>query len=307
VTTTTSTTTSPPPRGTVVIQGTGDVLLDPVQLPVLRQAGFGYAFSGLDGVLAEDDLTIINLECAPSDIGFPLDKTFTFRCPTESLPFLASGSVEVANLANNHSGDFGEEALLDGRDKVAESGVVPIGVGADRSQAGEPALFDIDGWTIAVVGLGGVAPAPDWFATDDSPGMRSGADVDGMVEAVEHAAEMADIVVVTIHWGVEKETEPNDEQIALAHAMIEAGADVIFGHHPHRLQPFEMMDGAAVFWSMGNFVWPRLSDPAAITGIARVIITESGSLEPCMLPVVIESHGHPVLTGGHDCGGGSVG
>lgn len=304
-----STTTLPPtttttiePRGALVIHGTGDVAVDPSYIPALRTRGWGHAWSGLDGLFVKDDLTVINLECVPSDLGDPLPKTFTFRCPTETLPTIEANGIDVANMGNNHSGDFGKEALVDGRAQLIANGIAPVGAGKDIHEAGEPALFEVNGWTVAVVGFGGVAPTQSWYATEDRPGMRSGDHVDQMVEAVAAADQVADVVVVTIHWGRELDTEPRQEDIERAEAMIEAGADIIFGHHQHRMGPYEMVDGAAVFWGLGNFVWPHNSVPSATTAVARAVVNPDGSLEACLIPAYIETHGHPVLTGEPECG-----
>ena len=297
-----TTATTEPPKGTLVIHGTGDVAIDPNYIPALARNGWDYAWSGLDGLFLEDDLTVINLECTPSDIGSPLDKAFVFRCPTEALPSLLENGVEVANMANNHSGDHGPEALVDGRAQLLAAGVAPVGAGKDVDEAGKPAIFEISGWKVAVVGFGGVVPSATWLATEDRPGMRDGDNIEQMAAAVAAASEAADIVVVTIHWGWELETTPRADDIERAEAMIEAGADIIFGHHQHRLNPLEMVDGAAVFWGLGNFVWPHLSTPSATTAVARVVVHPDGTLEACMIPAFIESHGHPVLTDEPPCG-----
>ena len=296
------TTTTTEPKGTLVIQGTGDVAVDPDYIPALRSNGWDHAWSGLEGIFLEDDLTVINLECVPSDVGEPLPKAFTFRCPTETLPSVRAHGIDVANMGNNHSGDFGKEALIDGRAQLIAHGIAPVGAGKDIHEAGEPAVFEIDGWTVAVVGFGGVAPSDSWYATEDRAGMRSGDHVDQMVEAVSAAAQLADIVVVTIHWGWELDTEPRQEDIDRAEAMIEAGADVIFGHHQHRMNPLEMVDGAAVFWGLGNFVWPHNSVPSATTAVARAVVNPDGTIEACLIPAYIETHGHPVLRGEPECG-----
>lgn len=297
-----ATTTTLPPRGTLVIHGTGDVNLDPEYIPALAANGWDHAWAGLDGLFQDDDLTVINLECAPSDLGAPEPKEFVFRCPAVSLPSLATAGVEVASMGNNHSGDYGKEALVDGRANLIASGVAPVGAGVNAAEAGAPAVFEIEGWTVAVVGFGGVFPNPPWFATADRPGMRDGDDIPSMVEAVHAAAEVADIVVVAIHWGVEFDTEPRPEDIERAEAMIEAGADVIFGHHAHRLQPFEMVNDSAVFWGLGNFVWPRQSTAGSTTGVARAVVHPDGTIEACLIPAFIESPGQPVLTGEPECG-----
>jgi poly-gamma-glutamate synthesis protein (capsule biosynthesis protein) len=117
-----------------------------------------------------------------------------------------------------------------------------------------------------------------------------------MVAAVEAADARADLVFVTIHWGVELDLQPRPEDVARAHALIEAGADAIFGHHPHRLQPMEIHEGRPIFWSLGNFVWPRLSAAGAASGIAQVVVEPDGTVGACLVPVDIESDGHPVVT-----------
>lgn len=286
----------------MVIQGTGDVNLDPAYTPALGENGYDYAWEALDDLFHEDDLTVVNLECAPSDIGTPEPKEFVFRCPTQSLPSLHAAGIDVANMGNNHSGDYGKEALVDGRSRLVSAGVAPVGAGADLDEAGQPALFEVNGWKIAVLGFGGVFPTPAWFATEDRPGMRNGDDISSMVAAVEAADETADIVVVAIHWGVELDTEPRPDDVERARAMIAAGADVIFGHHAHRLQPLEMVNDAAVFWGLGNFVWPRHSTAGATTAVARAVVRPDGRIEACLIPAFIESPGQPALTGEPECG-----
>jgi poly-gamma-glutamate synthesis protein (capsule biosynthesis protein) len=205
-------------------------------------------------------------------------------------------------MGNNHSGDYGKDALVDGRANLIAAGLGAVGAGKDLNEAGAPALYDIKGWNVAVIGFGGVAPDNSWYATADRPGMRSGDHNTQMVEAVKAAKAVADIVVVAIHWGVELDTTPRSDDIQRAKEMIAAGADIIFGSHPHRMQPLEFIDGKPVFWSLGNFVWPHNSVPSATTAVARAVINPDGSIDACLIPAYIESHGHPELTGDPECG-----
>ena len=115
-TTSTTTTTLAPietPRGQLVIQGVGDVNLDPTFVRSFPSEGYDYAWSGLDGIFLRDDLTVVNLECSPSPDGVPWDKPWTFRCPDGHAEMAAAG-VEVVSLANNHARDFGEEGRWEG-------------------------------------------------------------------------------------------------------------------------------------------------------------------------------------------------
>ncbi len=290
-----------PARPWLTIHGTGDVNLDPDYIPQFRSTGYAYAWEGLGGLFQSDDLTVINLECSPSPLGSPLPKAFNFRCDQEALAPTRRAGIEVANLANNHGQDYGVEAMLDGRRRVAGAGIAPVGVGADAAEAHRPARFDVHGWRVAVLGFGGVVPAPDWIATDERPGMADGDTIETMTAAVAAAAEQADLVIVSIHWGVELDTTPRADDIARAEAMIDAGADIIFGHHSHRLNPLGWYKGRPIFWGLGNFVWPQLSPASATTGVARVIVSPAGELQACIIPAYIARAGQPVLTADPPC------
>jgi poly-gamma-glutamate synthesis protein (capsule biosynthesis protein) len=286
-----------PDRGRLVIHGTGDVNLDPDYIPAFHAQGFGWAWSGLDGLFRGDDLTVINLECVVSNIGTPEPKEFTFRGPPEALASARDAGVEVANLGNNHAQDFGVEAMLDTRRNLVEAGIAPVGAGKDISEAMEPAVFDLNGWRVAVLGFGGVVPTDSWLAGPGDPGMASGDHIPTMVASVRAADRLADLVIVAIHWGVELDVQPRPEDVERAHAMIDAGADAIFGHHSHRLNPMGSYKGRPIFWSLGNFVWPSFSVSGSTTAVGEVVVAADGSITGRLIPAYIESSGHPVLRG----------
>ena len=286
----------PDPKGRLLIHGTGDVNLDPSYIPDLAANGYGYAWSGVDGLFRRDDLTVVNLECAISTRGSPLAKEFTFRGPPESLPPMAEAGVEVANLGNNHAYDFGPEALLDSRKHLRQAGIAPVGAGKDQDHALRPAVLEVKGWRVAVVGLDMVVdPYPEALATEDKPGTSAGHDTALMLRAIRAAERRADIVIVTIHWGVELDTQPRADQVELGQRFVEAGADVIFGHHAHRLQPMDVYHGRPIFWGLGNFVWPNFSAEGSTTAVAQVRVRKNGTLEGQLLPAYIQAPGHPVL------------
>jgi len=289
------TTTTPPPRTRLIISGVGDTNLDTNYIPVLRSEGYDYAFSGLEGVFAADDLTVANLECAAATSGSPTKRQFNFNCGVEPLPAIRRAGVEVVNLANNHGADYGFDALVETRHNVIAAGLMPVGAGEDVAEASEPALIERGGWTIAVLGFNAVLPGESWLAGPDRPGMANGTNLETMAATVSEAAAAADLVVVTIHWGRELDLVPRQIDRDRALALMDAGADVIFGHHSHRLQPLEMYRGKPVAWSLGNFVWPRFSQAGSRTAIAQVTVEPDGSMSACLIPVDIESHGHPVI------------
>jgi poly-gamma-glutamate synthesis protein (capsule biosynthesis protein) len=275
------------------------VSLDPGFISTYRTHGYGYAWSGLNGLFRRDDLTVVNLECAVSDLGSPVPKRFNFRGNPAALPAMRRAGVEVANMGNNHSYDYGPAALLDTRRNLIENDIAPVGAGKDPAQANRPAVFHVRGWTVAVVGFDKVVdPFPTAVAAPGHPGTADGHDFDAMVAAVKAADRVADIVIVAIHWGVERDTSPRSDDIELAHRFIGAGADIVFGGHSHRLQPMETYRGRPIFYSLGNFVWPNFSAAGARTAVAEVRVTAEGRFIGRLIPATIESPGHPVLDAG---------
>jgi poly-gamma-glutamate capsule biosynthesis protein CapA/YwtB (metallophosphatase superfamily) len=285
-------------RGALVFHGTGDVNVDPNYIPNFREHGYAWAWSGMRGLFKRDDLTVINLECAVSNRGRPVPKQFNFRCDPAALPAMRKAGVEVANLGNNHGYDYGPDALVDSRRNLLKNDIAPVGAGRNAGEAVSAAMFDIEGWKIAVVGFDKVVdPWPTAVAGPDKPGTAAGHDEDAMVAAVRAADQEADIVIVVIHWGVELDTTPRAADVDLGHRLIDAGADVIFGHHSHRLQPMGVYKGRPIFYSLGNFVWPRHSTAGATTAVAEVTVSPKGKVKGRLIPAFIETSGHPVLRG----------
>lgn len=281
---------TPAPRGRLVLHGTGDVNLDPRQLGSLHTS-YGAPWSAVSDLFEGDDLTVVNLECAPSRLGEAVEKEYNFRCEPDALAAMRDAGVDVANQGNNHAGDYGPRALVDGRDNLIAAGVRPVGSGRDAAQANEPAIFERSGWTIAVLGFGGVVPSPDWIAGPDHAGQADGYDVASMTRAVREADEEADLVFVTIHWGAELDGSPRADDVARARALIDAGADGIFGHHAHVVQPLEWYGGRPIAYGLGNFVWPR----GGPTAVARFVVEPDGSVGACLVRGTI-SGGRPTLS-----------
>jgi poly-gamma-glutamate capsule biosynthesis protein CapA/YwtB (metallophosphatase superfamily) len=282
-----------PARGTLVIHGTGDVSLDPVQIEAFRTHGYDWAWSGLGGLFGRDDLTMVNLECPVTDIVDPEPKAFTFRCDPQALPAARRAGVDVLSQANNHAYDQGPAGLVDSVDTIRAAGLISVGAGADESEALRPARFEVHGWTVAVVAIDQILDPLDQVAGPNKPGTAGGHDFRLAFRAVRDAAASSDFVVVMIHWGVELEARPRPYQVRQAHRMVDAGADVIFGAHPHVLQPLERYRGRPIFYSLGNLVWPRISQVASVTAVAEVVVAPDGTIQSRMLPVEIVSNGHP--------------
>jgi len=283
------------PRANLVIHGTGDVSLDPSHIPAFGSNGYDWAWSGLGGLFRDDDLTIINHECPSTEIVAPLDKRFVFRCDPDALDEARRAGVDVASLANNHAFDQGPQALLDTIRNLERADIVPIGAGASQEEADAPAYIDVKGWTIGLVAIGEVVDPDSQVAIGDEIGTSVGHDFPRALEAIREAEASADLVIVVIHWGIELDTQPRSYQVDEARRMIDAGADVIFGHHAHRLQPMDIYRGKPIFYGLGNFVWPSFSAEGSATAVAEVVVRPDGTLRGRLLLATIVSDGHPVL------------
>lgn len=248
--------------------------------------------------LAGADLAVLNLETPLSGRGSPADKTFVFRGPPAMAADLAEAGVDIVSLANNHALDYGVDALADTLDHLAAAGVGAVGAGGDATAAYAPVVTDTPAGRVAVVGLTRVLHTRAWEAGPDRAGLASAYDEDAAVAAVTAAREVADHVVVAIHWGTERADCPDGGQRHLAGLLRDAGADVIVGHHPHVLQGVQVRDGGLIAYSLGNFVWYHNSAPSRFTGILDVELPLLDDPRWTFTPAEIGMDGAPRLADG---------
>jgi poly-gamma-glutamate capsule biosynthesis protein CapA/YwtB (metallophosphatase superfamily) len=193
-----------------------------------------------------------------------------------------AGGIDVVTMANNHAGDFGDQALLDGLRTLRRDGIATVGAGRNSAVAYRPAVLTRLGLKIAFVGFS-VVPPRRWEATSRSAGVAWGLPKH-VREAVRVAARRSDVVVAYFHWGLEGRSTPDPAQRALARVALHAGATVVLGAHPHVLQPMTLSRGRLVAYSLGNFVFAPRGREARRTGVLHVLLARrrvlSARLEP---------------------------
>ena len=204
--------------------------------------GPAYFLQSVKPVFEADDLTIVNMEGTLTESTSRMDKTFAFKGPADYTKILTEGSVEAANLANNHSRDYGEQSYTDTIAALDAAGIVNFGY--DRT-----AVMDVNGVKVGLVGTYELAE-----------GMGCEEEMIANIKAVEEQG--AQIVIVSFHWGIEKENYPDENQVNLAHSAIDHGADLVLGHHPHVLQGIEVYNGKNIVYSLGNFCFGGNSNPS---------------------------------------------
>ncbi len=240
----------------------GDVMLGRLVNESLAGGNYACPWGDLLPVLRPVDLFLVNLECALtartqrwSDGGY---KPFYFRADPAAVATLQLGRVNFASLANNHIEDFGPEGLRDTLDVLDRAGIAHAGAGVHRSAAREPARLTVDGTRIGVVAF---ADYPEeWRATATGPGINYtpvSLDLehfDDVRQALAAAREQADVVVFSIHWGPNMCARPTPDFRKFARAVIDAGADIFWGHSAHIVQGVEPRRGRLILYDTGDFI-----------------------------------------------------
>lgn len=230
-----------------------------------------YFFSKVKSILSADDLSIVNFEGTLTASETREDKTFAFKGAPEYASILTAGSIEAANLANNHSRDYGASSYTDTQTNLRNAGITTFG-------NEETAVIDVKGVKIGLIGI---------YELDTHLEVQS--------QLLQHIAKVqqegADYIIVNFHWGNELETTPDSNQTTLAHAAIDAGADLVVGHHPHVMQGIESYKNKTIVYSLGNFcfggnVYPHDFDTMifqqSITFNTSKVLTQSADkIIPC--------------------------
>ena len=241
----------------------GDLMLD--DGPGRTIAAGGDPLLAFDPWFRAADARIGNLELPVARSGTPLDnKIYTFRADPAALRVL-KGRFDALAVSNNHSGDYGPAAFLETLDHVRAAGILPFGGGRNLHEAHRPLWLERGGLRIAVLGYNEFKPrrfeaGPDW------PGIAWSEDSQVVADIQAARRAGADLVIPFMHWGWEREPQPDERQRALARRMIDAGADAVVGGHPHVTQGADVHRGKPIIWSLGNFVFDGFELPAAREG-----------------------------------------
>jgi poly-gamma-glutamate synthesis protein (capsule biosynthesis protein) len=227
-------------------------------------------------LLSSADFAMVNLETAITERGTAVGKEFTFRAPPSVLAGLQENGVDAVSMANNHGMDFGSTGLADSLEAKKTSPIPVLGIGANEDEAFAPLITTVKGHTISVIAATQVLDASllaSWTATDSQGGLASAKREDRLVEEVTKARASSDIVVVFLHWGVERTTCPSESQQSLAATLRDAGADVIVGSHAHRVLAGGRLGDSVVHYGLGNFGFYAQGAEASMTGVFTVTLT----------------------------------
>lgn len=271
-----------PEINTITVTATGDCTLGKMQdhgysgsfNAYYDSYGEDYFFDGVRDVFQNDDFTIVNLECVLSNSEARVDKTYNLKGKPEYVGIMSGSSVEACSLGNNHSRDYGEQSLTDTQTVLDEVGIV-------YGYNDHIGTYTTDeGMTIGVVSASLLSKSADYE--------------NYLYNGIQRLKEQGtDLIIASCHWGIEREYYPNDYQKRVAHELIDKGADLVIGHHPHVLQGVELYNGKIICYSLGNFCFGGNRNPSdkdtmmfqqTFTYVDGVLQTDvNAKIIPCML------------------------
>lgn len=228
---------------------------------VLESKEPDYPWGNTLPILLGADWRLCNLECVISDRGTPWSsypKAFHFRSAAKNIAVLETARIDAVSIANNHVLDYGYDALSEMLEILDRAGIAHSGAGLNDAQASRLAISE-SGWhKIGLLAFTDNEPA--WEATPTRPGtFYVPADLQdsralNLLDRVRESKRAVDVLVVSAHWGSNWGYESPPEHISLAHALIEAGADIVFGHSSHVFRGIELYHGRPILYGAGNFV-----------------------------------------------------
>lgn len=239
----------------------GDVMLGRLVNRALQRLPPEYPWGDTLPLLASADWRMCNLECVISDKGRPWSltpKIFHFRSDAENVAVLQAAHIDTVSLANNHSLDYEYEAMFDMLRILNKAKIAHAGAGADLAEASRPAVSQVQGLRIGVIAFTDNEPAWEaakeqagvWFIPIDLENERAA----GLMAKIRRVRSETDLLVVSVHWGPNWGHEPPPEHIGFGRALIDAGADAVFGHSGHVFRGIEIYRQRPIIYCAGDFI-----------------------------------------------------
>src|SRR3989338_4412147 len=244
----------------------GDIMLSRYIGDIMkRNNDWRYPFLEVADVLKNADIAFGNLEGPISTRGAKTGSAYSFRADPRVIEGLEYAGFDVLSIANNHIWDYGADAVIDTISGLKKVGMSVVGGGQNYTETHQPSVKEVGNTRIAFLGYTDLISS----ALDSKTAKPAVAflDLKQAIADIQEARNSADVVVVSLHWGNEYETNPNDEQEGIGHDLINAGANLIIGHHPHVVQSVEEYSGGYIAYSLGNFVFDQNFSPQTETGL----------------------------------------
>ncbi|MBL7155995.1 MAG: CapA family protein [Candidatus Pacebacteria bacterium] len=281
----------------------GDIMLNRGVEYMINKYGKGdykFPFLKIADYLNNADVLFGNLESVISDKGVNVGSIYSFRADPKAINGLKYAGFDIVSVANNHIFDYGRESMEDSFNRLNESDIKYIGGGFTKEEACQPKIIKVEDSStssgqVKIGFLGYTAVGSRYWEAEETGSGICWLD-ENIKQDIVKAKEKSDLVVVSAHWGDEYQSEPNDQQKYWGHFMIEAGADLVIGHHPHTIQTIEEYNEGYIVYSLGNFIFDQGFSKETMTGNILQVLVEAGKIKEVNLKEIkINNFFQPVL------------
>jgi poly-gamma-glutamate synthesis protein (capsule biosynthesis protein) len=275
----------------------GDIMLSRNVAANIKANGndFNFPFQKITSEISNADITFANLECPITEGPVVKTGSMIFHADPGAEEGLKNAGIDIVSLANNHTPNYGIKGLLDTFKYLREQGIQFVGAGKDDTEAGSAVVVESKGFKFAFLGYNDADVVPANYFADTSHPETNQMLTSKLAGDIKKAKEQADFVIVSMHSGTEYKT-PNPHQTEFAHAAIDAGAELVIGHHPHVLQEVEKYNGKYIFYSLGNFVFDQyFSKETSIGVITKTYFKKDGVSRIEFTPVTINKQSQPFV------------
>ena len=286
----------------VSVMLTGDIMLSRwVNREIRLHHNYNYPFLKTESFLQQADVAVANLECPISPGRIIRDREMIFRADPASAKSLAEAGFDLVSLANNHTGNWGQQGINSTIQYLQSAGVKYVGAGPDYQSAYQSVIIEKKGIKIGFLAYVDPSLIPtSYLAIAHNPGVAS-MDDPADFQRISKLKKQVDFLIVSMHCGQEYQREPSQKEVNFAHQAIEAGADLVFNSHPHIIQSVEKYHQGYIFYSLGNFVFDQMWSEETREGIvAELMLNKSGVVELNFYPFIIQHYAQPNFVFGSD-------
>ena len=279
------------PKEDASIAVTGDVMFARKMPNVLSFESS--PFSGVSDVTSNVDLLLINFENAATTSGDALKGDVPLKCDPSYVPLAKANNVTVAALANNHAIDYGITGMQDTLENLRNADITPMGAGNTEDEAHQAVVKDVNGRKITILNYMDSENFAEYsyeampYANGSNPGYSAYDSEDAQKQIGEN--NDSDLIVAYLHFGNEYSNSPNENQVKIAHELIDYGVDVVIGSHPHVTQGIEMYNGKPIFYSLGNFIFDQSNTATHSAYFVQIdLVNDTG--ECTVYPIYISNY-----------------
>lgn len=272
----------------------GDILLDRAVRRIINENDIFYPFDEVKEIISANDIAFYNNEFPVCDSidGYAINKKYSFRAEPYFIESIKDAGFNIASVANNHTIDYSKKGLIRTIEILNESGIYTIGGGKNQTEAFAPLMIEKNGETFAF--FANLEFLLEGTSFNQNRPYPAYAQIERLCGQIEKYNSIVDFVVVSFHWGRESVTTPTSKQVEFAHKVVDAGADLVIGHHPHVLQGIETYRDKIILYSLGNFVFDNSKPLQKQSAIFQCTFEDGVIKNPHLIPIKIENN-RPVI------------